>query len=415
MTCSRWYAGRTGRWWASTPAALTVPPSAAIRTPVPVTGPRSVTVPGAVSGWASLLELGGSIPAAELLLPAVALAEDGVRVSAGLAAGIGKLVGAGTAGSHLLRLLDGSRSEEDLLRQPALAQTLRTLADEGLSSLYDGRVGDRLARGLVTSTSRSPAKTCARTGRSWRSRGPWRPRTSGCSRRRRTPRATCCSQCSAPASASAAFPTSTSPPWSLSSRGPRSAALAELADPRYLTLGKHELLEPGRLLTGTRQDRRATAGRHRRHRGRHCRVVRRDGGVADPVAVPLLRLTASRARDRRHPAQPRLDVLRRPGLAQPPGARQATRPHADAGDRRARRRPCLRPGCDGRSRPAADPPAAAAAHPHRPDPATGGLGAAARRTRRRRPCRTWPREPDSVPTVSRRCCCRPSATRSATR
>ena len=26
--------------------------------------------------------------------------------------------------------------------------------------------------------------------------------------------------------------------------------LAELADPRYLTLGKHELLEPGRLLDG---------------------------------------------------------------------------------------------------------------------------------------------------------------------
>ncbi len=167
---------------------------------------------------------------------------------------------------------------------------------------------------------------------------------------------------------------------------------------------------------GHSQDRRATAGRHRRHRGRHCRVVRRDGGVADPVAVPLLRLTASRARDRRHPAQPRLDVLRRPGLAQPPGARQATRPHADAGDRRARRRPGLRPGCDGRSRPAADPPAAAAAHPHRRRPRN-------RRSRRRGSSyETAPslsnlasRSPDSAPTVSRRCCCRPSATRSATR
>ena len=33
--------------------------------------------------------------------------------------------------------------------QPALARTLRTLADEGLSSMYDGTVADRLARGLA--------------------------------------------------------------------------------------------------------------------------------------------------------------------------------------------------------------------------------------------------------------------------
>jgi gamma-glutamyltranspeptidase len=78
-----------------------------------------------VSGWASLLEIGGSMPAADLLLPAVALAEDGVRVSAGLATGIEQLVGGGTAGSHLLRLVGGLRSEGDLLRQPALAETLR--------------------------------------------------------------------------------------------------------------------------------------------------------------------------------------------------------------------------------------------------------------------------------------------------
>jgi oxamate amidohydrolase len=123
--------------------------SAEVLTPVPVTGPRSVTVPGAVSGWARLLELGGSRPAADLLRPAMALADDGVPVSAGLAAGIDKLVAGGTASRHLLRLLDGARAEGDLLRQPALARTLRTLADEGLSSLYDGTVADRLAHGFA--------------------------------------------------------------------------------------------------------------------------------------------------------------------------------------------------------------------------------------------------------------------------
>jgi gamma-glutamyltranspeptidase/glutathione hydrolase len=122
--------------------------SAEIRTPVPVTGPASVTVPGAVSGWARLLELGGSRSAADLLAPAIALAEDGVPVSRGLAAGIERLVAGGTASPQLLRLLGGA-GEGDLLRQPALARTLQTMADEGLSSLYDGTVSDRLARGFA--------------------------------------------------------------------------------------------------------------------------------------------------------------------------------------------------------------------------------------------------------------------------
>ena len=168
--------------------------------------------------------------------PPSALAEDGVRVSAGLAAGIDKLVAAGTAGSHLLRLLDGSRSEGDLLRQPALAQTLRTLADEGLSSLYDGTVGDRLASGLrdldvpVTREDLRAHRPVVEE--------PWTVATqddAGVHRRRRTPRATCCSPCSVPASASAAFPTSTSRPWSLLFARAEECRLAELADPRYLT------------------------------------------------------------------------------------------------------------------------------------------------------------------------------------
>ena len=63
------------------------------------------------------------MPAADLLLPAVALAEDGVPVSAGLAAGIDELVG---GRDRRARTCCGSstapRSEGDLLRQPALAQ-----------------------------------------------------------------------------------------------------------------------------------------------------------------------------------------------------------------------------------------------------------------------------------------------------
>ncbi len=50
-------------------------------TSVPYDGPESVTVPGAVSGWAALLESYGTISLAEALQPAIRLAEEGFPVS----------------------------------------------------------------------------------------------------------------------------------------------------------------------------------------------------------------------------------------------------------------------------------------------------------------------------------------------
>jgi gamma-glutamyltranspeptidase len=117
--------------------------------PVPLLGPRSVTVPGAASGWAALLELAGSLPADELLAPAIALAEEGAPVCRGLALAVGELREGGAANAPLLALLEGAGSEGAVLRQPELALTLESLADEGLLSLYDGTVAERLAPGLA--------------------------------------------------------------------------------------------------------------------------------------------------------------------------------------------------------------------------------------------------------------------------
>lgn len=55
---------------------------------VPVTGALSITVPGLVSGWSVLHEMGGTLPVARLLEPAVRLADDGVPVTERLAAAI---------------------------------------------------------------------------------------------------------------------------------------------------------------------------------------------------------------------------------------------------------------------------------------------------------------------------------------
>ncbi len=209
--------------------------------PVPLLGPRSVTVPGAASGWAALRDRDGSVPAAELLGPVIGLAEDGAPVCAGLAAAVRELVADGTAGHDLLTLLREAEVEGVTLRQPALAATLRTLADQGLQSLYDGPVAERLAVGFA----RLGVPVTRDDLRAHRAvvEEPW----------------------------STSLPSvrvSTAPPNSqgylllamlnadaLAGGGlerifARSEACfhEELADPRYVRLGRDDLLDPGRLL-----------------------------------------------------------------------------------------------------------------------------------------------------------------------
>ncbi|WP_286846301.1 gamma-glutamyltransferase, partial [Spongiibacter sp. UBA6593] len=54
---------------------------------IPDAGPLSISVPGLVAAWYSLSSSQGTLPWAELLAPAIALADDGVAVSRSLAAG----------------------------------------------------------------------------------------------------------------------------------------------------------------------------------------------------------------------------------------------------------------------------------------------------------------------------------------
>ena len=119
---------------------------------VPVSGPLSVTVPGLVSGWEALHGLGGTLPVARLLAPAVRLASDGVEVTARLAAAIAD-VDLGSEDDPGLRALvsgpDGRRlAAGGLLRQERLAESLGRLADDGLRSFYDGGLGDDVAAAL---------------------------------------------------------------------------------------------------------------------------------------------------------------------------------------------------------------------------------------------------------------------------
>lgn len=115
---------------------------------VPEEGAESVTVPGALAGWATLLERYGTLSLAEALAPAIQLAEDGFPVSPIIArqwaAEVERLKRDDAA--RTTYLLDGARAPRagEWFRNPDYARTLRLLAEKGPSVFYGGELGRRL-------------------------------------------------------------------------------------------------------------------------------------------------------------------------------------------------------------------------------------------------------------------------------
>jgi gamma-glutamyltranspeptidase/glutathione hydrolase len=106
---------------------------------IPSKGPLSVSVPGTVAAWADALERYGTINLAEALEPAIRYAEDGFPVSKRLGADIrGGASGLNDAARELY--LSGGEPPEAgrLLRNPALARTLRAIATGGKDGFYRG-------------------------------------------------------------------------------------------------------------------------------------------------------------------------------------------------------------------------------------------------------------------------------------
>ena len=116
-------------------------------------GAEAVTVPGALSGWAALLERFGTITLGEALAPAIRIAEEGFPVTPIIAGDWSRQV-------NLLRRDEaaratflvnpdggGERAPEagEWFRNPDLAGTLRAVAENGPSHLYGGPLGDRIA------------------------------------------------------------------------------------------------------------------------------------------------------------------------------------------------------------------------------------------------------------------------------
>ena len=116
---------------------------------VPARGPEAITVPGALSGWAALLERHGTISLADAMAPAIRLAEEGFPVSPIIARDwkAQEPVLERDPGARETFLVDGSRAPAagEWFRNPAYAATLRALAERGPAHLYGGPLGDAIA------------------------------------------------------------------------------------------------------------------------------------------------------------------------------------------------------------------------------------------------------------------------------
>jgi gamma-glutamyltranspeptidase/glutathione hydrolase len=110
------------------------------RTMPPLGDVRSAPVPGCVDGWLALHDRLGRLPLADVLAPAVELAEKGFPTSPLLAFMLPKL--AGVTGCD--ELVEAGVGTGDHLRRPGPARMLHGIAAEGRDGFYGGEFGERL-------------------------------------------------------------------------------------------------------------------------------------------------------------------------------------------------------------------------------------------------------------------------------
>ncbi len=131
---------------------------------------HAVTVPGAVDGWAALLERFGTRSLGEVLQPAVKLARDGHPVGPRTAqdwAGLAEFIGTDEGGrQHYLP--DGKAPVAgQLVKQPALARTLGIIAEKGRDGFYTGEVAQDIVATLKAKGSLIDMDDLAATKASW--------------------------------------------------------------------------------------------------------------------------------------------------------------------------------------------------------------------------------------------------------
>ena len=114
-------------------------------------GAMAVTVPGTIAGWADTVERFGTMPLAEVLAPAIKLAEDGFPVTPIISRGWqrqeGLLRSKGPAGHDLLLGNRAPRAGE-IWSNPPIAGVMRTVSEGGPAAFYDGAAACRIVEAV---------------------------------------------------------------------------------------------------------------------------------------------------------------------------------------------------------------------------------------------------------------------------
>ena len=109
--------------------------------------PYTITVPGACSGWCDLVARYGRLTMAEVLAPAIRLAEDGYPVAPNTAYFWGR-----GAERQLARALNGHEltiegrgpHAGEIFHNPGLARTFRKVAEGGKAGFYQGEIAEAI-------------------------------------------------------------------------------------------------------------------------------------------------------------------------------------------------------------------------------------------------------------------------------
>jgi len=114
---------------------------------MPLTGIHSVTVPGTLDGWCTLLDTLGTMGLQDVLAPAIRLAEEGFPVTEIIShswhVNSPKLRQNEAAARTYLPQGRPPRAGEVFV-QPDLAKTLRTIAEGGKEAFYQGEIADAI-------------------------------------------------------------------------------------------------------------------------------------------------------------------------------------------------------------------------------------------------------------------------------
>lgn len=129
-------------------------------------------VPGTVAGMQMVLEAYGTMTLAEVIQPAIRLAADGIVVTPDLSdslKGAHETLTRYPSAAAIFYKPDGGFYEPgELLRQPDLAATLQTIADQGPDGFYRGPVAQRIADavqdagGMITTEDMANYRAIAR-------------------------------------------------------------------------------------------------------------------------------------------------------------------------------------------------------------------------------------------------------------